>query len=86
MEEEQQDFTKLKYVLYARKSTTDETRQVRSIKDQIADCFAFAKRNGIRVIGKPLQETKSAKKPRQRPIYTQMLKDIRAGKYDGILA
>ena len=86
MEEEQQDFTKLKYALYARKSTTDETRQVRSIPDQIADCFAFAQRNGIRIIGKPLQETKSAKKPRQRPIYTQMLKDIRAGKYDGILA
>ena len=29
------DITKLKYVLYARKSTTDEARQVRSIHDQI---------------------------------------------------
>lgn len=86
MEEEQLDFTKLKYVLYARKSTTDETRQVRSINDQISDCYAFAKRNGIRVIGKPLQETKSAKKPNLRPIFNQMIKDIKAGKYDGILA
>lgn len=85
MNEEPLDFTKLKYVLYARKSTTDESRQVRSISDQISDCQAFAKRNGFSIV-KILEETKSAKIPRQRPIYTQMLKDIKAGKYDGILA
>ncbi len=88
MEEEQLDTTKLKYVLYARKSTTDETRQVRSIGDQIADCLLFAKRNGLTVVnaGKPLMETKSAKTPNQRPVYNKMLEDIKAGKYDGILA
>ncbi len=86
MDEEQLDITKLKYVLYARKSTTDESRQVRSIDDQIADCQLFAKRNGLTIIGKPLIETKSAKIPNRRPIYTQMLKEIRGGKYEGILA
>ena len=31
------DFTKLKYALYARKSTDDPQRQVRSIGDQSSD-------------------------------------------------
>lgn len=84
--ENEVDATKLKYVLYARKSTTDEARQVRSIPDQIAECRALANRLGLHIIGKPLVETQSAKKPHKRPIFTQMLKDIRAGVYDGILA
>ena len=80
------DFTKLKYALYARKSTTDETRQVRSIPDQIRECRELAARINLNVIGKPLTETKSAKKPNQRPVFTQMIRDIKAGKYDGVLA
>jgi hypothetical protein len=37
----EEDFYKpenLRYVLYARKSTTDETRQAKSKEDQIAEC------------------------------------------------
>lgn len=85
MEEEVLDITKLSYVLYARKSSTDETRQVRSIPDQITDCQAFAQRIGIRIVD-VITEERSAKKPNNRPKFTQMLKDIRSGKYDGILA
>lgn len=84
MEEEQLDFTKLKYVLYARKSTTDETRQVRSIPDQIADCQDYSRRNGLHIMA-IVKETKSAKEPNKRPEFTQMLKDVKAGKYDGVL-
>lgn len=79
------DVTKLRYVLYVRKSTVDESRQIRSIPDQIADCEFFSNRLGLNVV-KTLQETQSAKKPNKRPIFNQMLKDIQAGKYDGILA
>ncbi len=79
------DFTKLKYVFYTRKSNTDESRQVRSIPDQIKDGMALAERLGLNVV-EVLKETQSAKKPHQRPIFTQMLKDIRAGKYNAILA
>ena len=83
--DEEIDFTKLKYVLYARKSTDDPQRQVRSIGDQIFECKQLAARLGITVV-KVLEETKSAKKPNQRPIFRQMLNDLKKGVYDGILA
>lgn len=85
MDETELDFSKLKYVLYARKSTTDETRQVRSIPDQINDCKFLAVQLHLNIV-KTLKETQSAKKPNQRPIFRQMIKDIKEGIYDAILA
>lgn len=41
MDGEVLDVTKLKYVHYARKSTDDPQRQVRSISDQIFECKQF---------------------------------------------
>jgi len=84
--EEEIDVTKLKYVLYARKSTDDPEKQGRSVEDQIAECEVFALKNHLRIVGKPIIEKRSAKKPDQRPLFTQMLRDIKAGKYDAILA
>ncbi len=78
----------LRYVLYARKSTTDETRQVKSKEDQIADCLE-------RVVGHDgvsldendiLKEDGSAKEPDIRPLFRRMLDDVISGKYDGIIA
>lgn len=83
--EEEIDFTKLKYVLYARRSTDDSERQIRSIGDQIYDCRLIQSRLGLNVVN-ILEESQSAKKPHQRPIFDQMLKDLRKGVYDGILA
>lgn len=83
--QQQPDITKLRYVLYARKSTEDENRQVRSIDDQIKDCLKLAKELGLHIVGEPIKETKSAKKPGQRPKFNQMLKDIETKKYDAIL-
>lgn len=85
-EQQELDVTKLKYVLYARKSTDDPERQARSIPDQIAECQQLAERLGLNVAKPILQESRSAKKPNQRPVFTQMLKDIRQGKYDAILS
>jgi len=79
------DFTKLKYALYARKSTDDPKRQARSISDQIAECEDLARRFPLQIVDVLIEE-KSAKKPNQRPVFTQMIKDIKAGKYDAILS
>ncbi len=83
--EEEVDFTKLKYVLYARRSTKDKERQVRSIPDQIKECRRMAESLGINIV-RELKEKQSAKIPRMRPIYRQMIIDLKKGKYDGIIA
>ena len=78
------DLSKLRYVLYARKSTEDENRQVRSIDDQIRDCEKLARELGLNVVA-VIKEKKSAKKPSQRPLFAQMMADI-GKKYDAVLS
>ena len=80
------DITKLRFVLYARKSTTSDERQERSITDQKSDCFDAAKRLGI-PFGHitVVEEQESAKEPNIRDHFNQMLEDIKRGKYDAIL-
>lgn len=80
------DITKLRYVLYARKSRTDEFGQVRTIDDQIAECELFVSRLPIpiKVVAK-IREEKSAKIPGKRTKFKDMLDDI-PKKYDAILA
>ncbi|TXH00279.1 MAG: hypothetical protein E6R05_07305, partial [Candidatus Moraniibacteriota bacterium] len=81
------DVTKLKYVIYVRKSTDDPKRQASSIPDQLRECKDLAKRLGLHYkTSEIIRESESAKVPDKRPLFTQMLKDIRAGKYDGIIA
>lgn len=76
----------VKYKIYARKSTEDEGRQVRSIGDQITDCQALAKRLGLTVVGEPIRETKSAMEADNRPLFSELLKEIKTGKISGIIA
>ncbi|MDB5162659.1 MAG: hypothetical protein JWN28_266 [Candidatus Saccharibacteria bacterium] len=78
------DIKRLRYVLYVRKSTEDENRQVRSIDDQIKDCQRLAKDLDLNVV-EVLKETKSAKLPNQRPVFNQMIKALEDKKYDAIL-
>jgi DNA invertase Pin-like site-specific DNA recombinase len=76
----------LNYVIYARKSTEDNERQYRSIKDQITDCQLLAKINGLKVAGTPFVESKSAKVSGIRPIFKELLKQVKKGEIDGIIA
>jgi site-specific DNA recombinase len=75
----------LRYRLYARKSTDTEDKQVQSLDDQVSFMKATAKREGVRIIGEPLRESKSAKRPEARPIFAELLEEIEAGKIDGIV-
>jgi DNA invertase Pin-like site-specific DNA recombinase len=79
------DLTKLRYVLYARKSTEDESKQLRSIEDQIYDCQRLSDSLGLNIVAR-LTEKKSAKTPNNRPVFSQMIKDIRQGKYDAVIS
>ena len=80
------DYQALRYALYARKSTTGDERQERSIPDQIKDCMdkvvAVANLNVVKVI----QEKQSAKDPDIRREFKSLLDDVRSGRIDGIIS
>ena len=75
----------VKAVLYARKSTESEDRQIQSIDDQIRIMKQVAKDEGINNLV-VLKESKSAKAPGVRIVFEQMMKDIETGKYNCVLA
>ncbi len=73
-----------KYILYARKSTDVEDKQVLSIEAQLVELRNYAKQEGLQIIDE-LIEKQSAKVP-SRPIFGTMLKRIENGEANGILA
>jgi site-specific DNA recombinase len=73
-----------KYFLYARKSTDDTQRQVRSIDDQIVELKALARKHDIEIVDVYI-EKQTAKVP-GRPFFTEMLDRIEKGEATGILA
>lgn len=80
-----QNLQSLRYRLYVRKSTDSEDRQVQSLEDQVKVMQRIAKREGARLIGEPLTESRSAKFPNNRPIFEELLQEIESGKIDGIV-
>jgi DNA invertase Pin-like site-specific DNA recombinase len=75
---------KVKYCLYARKSTESEERQVLSIDSQVKEMLQLAEREGLNVV-EMRRESHSAKSTGERPVYNELLADIRLGKFGGIL-
>ena len=73
-----------KLFLYARKSTDDRDKQVRSIGDQVAVLREYAESNDIEVV-KVLVEKESAKKP-GRKVFEEMLRGIAEGEAEGVLS
>lgn len=74
----------MRYILYARKSSESEDRQVQSIDDQIRVLREFAQRVGLQVVSE-LTEAQSAKAPGTRPVFTSLLEKIEKREADGIL-
>ena len=52
----------MKYILYARKSTEDEDRQILSIEAQIFELKEFAAKEKLEIVAS-FQEAKTAKEP-----------------------
>lgn len=78
---------KRKYVIYLRKSTDDEQKQVRSLDDQETECKELARWLGLKerqiIIRK---ESASAKISGNRPIFDEVIKGFMTGKYHGLIA
>lgn len=75
----------IKYCLYARKSSESDERQTMSIDSQIKEMKSLAEREQLNVV-EVRQESHSAKKSGNRPVFVQLITDIDKGMFDGILA
>lgn len=80
----QQNDEPIRYCLYARKSTEEEERQVMSIDSQIKEIGEMAIRENLNVI-EIKRESHSAKESGTRPVFKELLEDIRSRKFSGIL-
>ena len=74
---------KLKYILYARKSTESEDRQVLSIDSQIDELMRIAKSEGLEVVD-VVSESRSAK-TLGRQLFAEVIERIISGEVNAIL-
>ena len=82
MSNEQEE--KVKYCLYARKSTESEERQVLSIDSQIREMEQIAERQGLNIVCRK-EESHSAKASGKRPVFQEIIDEIDKEIYNGIL-
>lgn len=78
------DPPKIEYCLYARKSSESDERQTMSIDSQIEEMLTLAKRDNLK-IKEIKKESHSAKMSGSRPVFTQLLQELRQKKFNGIL-
>jgi site-specific DNA recombinase len=75
----------VRYCLYARKSSEDDERQALSIESQIKEMLQLAQRDNLE-IAEIKKESHSAKASGLRPVFNELINDLRQDKFDGILA
>lgn len=74
----------LRYCLYARKSTEEDERQALSIDSQINEMIQLSQRDNLTIIDIK-KESHSAKSSGGRPVFNELLNDIKLGKFNAIL-
>jgi len=74
----------VKYCLYARKSTESDEKQALSIDSQVKEMFRIAEKDGLEIID-VRREAHSAKDSGERPVFNEIIADIRRGRFNGIL-
>jgi site-specific DNA recombinase len=75
---------RMRYCLYARKSTESEEAQILSIDSQIKEMLEMAQKEGLDVV-EIRKESHSAKEAGQRPIFNEIVEQIGSGKFNAIL-
>src|SRR3989339_31662 len=73
-----------KYCLYARKSSGSDERQAMSIDSQIKEMQALADKEQLDVVSIK-HESHSAKLSNSRPIFLEIIQELKDSKYNGIL-
>ncbi len=75
----------VRYLVYCRKSSESDERQVLSIQSQINVATGVAKQLKLKTVGEPICESKSAKLPDKRPYFNSLLGRISKGEAEGII-
>ncbi len=76
--------SEIRYCLYARKSSEEDEKQALSIEAQENEMSLIAERDSLNVVCIK-KEAHSAKASSQRPVFNEMIKELRQGKFEGIL-
>lgn len=76
--------TNLRYILYCRKSSEDDSRQIQSLDTQERILSEMARKDNLQIID-CVKESKSARTDQNRPLFALMLERIQAGEADAIL-
>ena len=84
MQETTIDSQTLRYCLYARKSPEPDKNQAMSIESQVKEMLELASREHLKVTDIK-RESHSAKAVGERPIFNEMVEEIRVGKFNAIL-
>jgi site-specific DNA recombinase len=74
----------MRYVIYARKSSESEERQILSIEAQLTELQEYSAKEKLEIIAS-FQEAQTAKEP-GRMKFAEMLSFLQAGKADGIIS
>ena len=74
----------IKYCIYARKSMEAEERQALSIDSQLNEMRVIAERDQLNIVDIKT-ESHSAKQSGQRPVFNEIIQDLKKGKYNAIL-
>lgn len=75
---------KVRYCLYARKSSESDEKQALSIDSQVKEMLQIAEREGLEIVD-IRREAHSAKESGQRPVFSEIVRDMQTGRYSGIL-
>ena len=73
-----------RYIMYCRKSSESDERQIQSLPDQITSLTELVRQKGFQLVGTPMQESKTAKAP-GRPFFGQAVQMIEDGLVNGIV-
>jgi len=76
--------SQIRYCLYARKSSEDDERQALSIDSQVKEMIDLAQAEGL-LVTDIRRESHSAKNSGTRPVFNQLIDDLRIGEFNGIL-
>jgi len=74
----------MKYIIYCRKSSEEDSRQAQSLDTQQRLLLDIATQKELEIVD-ILKESKSARKDQNRPLFTSMLDRIQKGEADAIL-